>query len=50
MSFWRFPSVWAQFVTSFLLLARVPALEAAAVMQIMDRLGGTSFSCRPVWS
>src|SRR5882724_42483 len=44
MSFWRFPFfVWAQFVTSILLLLAFPPLEAAAVMQIMDRLGGTSF-------
>jgi cytochrome c oxidase subunit I len=44
MSFWRFPFfVWAQFVTSILLLLAFPPLEAAAVMQIMDRVGGTSF-------
>jgi len=35
--------VWAQFVTSFLLLLAFPALQAAAVLQIMDRLAGTSF-------
>jgi len=44
MSFWRFPFfVWAQFVTAFLLLLAFPPLEAAAVMQIMDRVAGTSF-------
>ena len=32
-----------QFVTSFLLLLAFPPLEAAAVMQLMDRLAGTSF-------
>ena len=35
--------VWAQFVTAFLLLLAFPPLEAAAVMQLMDRLAGTSF-------
>ena len=41
---WRFPFfVWAQFVTAFLLLLAFPPLEAAAVMQIMDRVAGTSF-------
>src|SRR5713101_2050218 len=35
--------VWAQFVTSFLLLLAFPPLEAAAVMQLMDNLAGTSF-------
>ena len=35
--------VWAQFVTSFLLLLAFPALQAAAVLQGMDRLAGTSF-------
>ena len=40
----RFPFfVWAQFVTAFLLLLAFPPLEAAAVMQLMDRLAGTSF-------
>jgi cytochrome c oxidase subunit I len=44
MSFWRFPFfVWAQFVTAFLLLLAFPPLEAAAVMQLMDRIAGTSF-------
>src|SRR6266480_2748254 len=35
--------VWAQFVTAFLLLLAVPPLEAAVVMQIMDRRASTSF-------
>jgi len=35
--------VWAQFVTAFLLLLAFPPLEAAAVLQIADRLAGTSF-------
>jgi cytochrome c oxidase subunit 1 len=35
--------VWAQFVTSFLLLLAFPALQAAAVLQGMDRLAKTSF-------
>lgn len=44
MSFFRMPFfVWAQLVTSFLLLLAFPPLEAAAVLQLMDRLAGTSF-------
>jgi cytochrome c oxidase subunit I len=35
--------VWAQFVTAFLLLLAFPPLEAAAVMQLMDKVAGTSF-------
>jgi cytochrome c oxidase subunit 1 len=35
--------VWAQFVTSFLLLLAFPPLEAAGFMQLMDRVAGTSF-------
>ena len=31
--------VWAQFVTAFLLLLAFPPLEAAIVMQLMDRVG-----------
>jgi cytochrome c oxidase subunit 1 len=34
---------WAQFVTSFLLLLAFPPLEAAGVLQLMDRLADTSF-------
>src|SRR6266403_1689940 len=35
--------VWAQFVTAFLLLLAFPPLEAAIVMQLMDRVAHTSF-------
>ena len=35
--------VWAQLVTAFLLLLAFPPLEAAAFLQLMDRLAGTSF-------
>jgi cytochrome c oxidase subunit 1 len=35
--------VWAQFITAFLLLLAFPPLEAAGVMQLMDRAFGTSF-------
>lgn len=35
--------VWAQLVTAFLLLLAFPPLEAAGVLQLMDRLVGTSF-------
>ena len=35
--------VWSQLVTAFLLLLAFPPLEAAAVMQLMDRVAGTSF-------
>ena len=35
--------VWAQFVTSFLLVLAFPPLEAAAIFQLMDRLAFTSF-------
>ena len=35
--------VWTQFVTSFLLVLAFPPLEAAGVLQLMDRLVGTSF-------
>ncbi len=35
--------VWAQLITSFLLLLAFPPLEAAGVLQLMDRLAGTSF-------
>ncbi|MDX1428881.1 MAG: cbb3-type cytochrome c oxidase subunit I [Rhodothermales bacterium] len=44
LTFFRLPFfVWAQFVTSFLLLLAFPPLEAAGVLQLMDRLVGTSF-------
>jgi cytochrome c oxidase subunit 1 len=35
--------VWAQLVTAFLLLLAFPPLEAAGVLQFMDRVAGTSF-------
>jgi len=39
MTWMRLPFfVWAQFVTAFLLLLAFPPLEAAAVMQLMDKL------------
>jgi cytochrome c oxidase subunit 1 len=44
MTYMRMPFfVWAQFVTSFLLLLAFPPLEAAGVLQLMDRVAGTSF-------
>ncbi len=44
LSFFRLPIfIWAQLVTSFLLLLAFPPLQAAAVFQMMDRLLGTSF-------
>src|SRR5262245_879088 len=44
MTLMRFPFfVWAQLVTSFLLLLAFPPLEAAGVLQLMDRVAGTSF-------
>src|SRR5512133_3368148 len=44
LTFLRCPFfVWAQFVTAFLLLLAFPPLEAAATLQLMDRLAGTSF-------
>ena len=35
--------VWGQFITAFLLILAFPPLEAAGVLQLMDRLAGTSF-------
>lgn len=44
MTLFRMPFfVWTQLVTSFLLLLAFPPLEAAGVLQLMDRLAGTSF-------
>jgi len=44
LSWFRLPFfVWAQFVTAFLLLLAFPPLEAAGVLQLMDRVAGTSF-------
>src|SRR4030095_6414894 len=35
--------VWTQLVTSFLLLLAFPPLEAAGILQLMDRVAHTSF-------
>src|SRR2546423_725333 len=44
MTWMRLPFfVSAQFVTAFLLLLAFPPLESAIVMQLMDRVAGTSF-------
>jgi cytochrome c oxidase subunit 1 len=44
MTWFRLPFfVWAQFITAFLLLLAFPALQAAAILQGMDRLADTSF-------
>jgi cytochrome c oxidase subunit 1 len=44
LTFMRFPFfVWVQLITAFLLLLAFPPLEAAAVLQLMDRLADTSF-------
>ena len=44
LTFMRLPFfVWSQLVTAFLLLLAFPPLEAAAVLQLMDRLADTSF-------
>src|SRR5436190_5438217 len=44
MTLMRMPFfVWAMLVTSFLLLIAFPPLQAAAILQLMDRVAGTSF-------
>jgi cytochrome c oxidase subunit 1 len=44
MTWMRLPFfVWAQFVTAFLLLLAFPPLEAAGLMQLMDKVAHTSF-------
>ncbi|MBI1873240.1 MAG: cbb3-type cytochrome c oxidase subunit I [Acidobacteria bacterium] len=44
LTFMRLPIfVWLQLVTAYLLLLAFPPLEAAAVLQLMDRVAGTSF-------
>ena len=44
MTWMRLPwFVWTQFVTAFLLLLAFPPLEAAAVLQLMDKVAHTSF-------
>jgi cytochrome c oxidase subunit 1 len=44
MTWMRMPFfVWAMLVTGFLLLLAFPPLEAAGLMQLMDRVGNSSF-------
>jgi cytochrome c oxidase subunit 1 len=44
MTWMRLPFfVWAQFVAAFLLLLAFPPMEAGTILQLMDRLAGTSF-------
>lgn len=44
MTWMRLPFFcWAQFVTAFLLLLAFPPLEAAGIMQLADKVLGTSF-------
>jgi cytochrome c oxidase subunit 1 len=44
LTFMRLPLfVWAQVVAALLLLLAFPSLQAASVLQLMDRLAGTSF-------
>ena len=44
LKFMRMPFlVWAQLVTSFLLVLAFPPLEVAGLMQFLDRVAGTSF-------
>jgi len=44
LTFMRLPyMIWSQLVTAFLLLLAFPPLEAAGILQLMDRVAGTSF-------
>ncbi len=44
MTFMRLPFfVWSQLVTAFLLVLAFPPLEAAGILQLLDRVIGTSF-------
>ncbi len=44
LTFMRLPFfVWSQLITSFLLLLAFPPLFAASILQLMDRVAGTSF-------
>ncbi|HWY41722.1 MAG TPA: cbb3-type cytochrome c oxidase subunit I [Chthoniobacterales bacterium] len=44
MTWMRLPFfVWTQFVAAFLLLLAFPPMEAGTVMQLLDRVAGTSF-------
>ena len=50
MTWMRLPFfVWAQLVASFLLLLAFPPLEAAGILQLMDRWQGRVSSCPRVW-
>jgi len=42
--------VWAQFVTAILLVFAFPVLQSGAILQLLDRVAGTSFICRRAWS
>jgi cytochrome c oxidase subunit 1 len=44
LTFMKLPFfVWTQMITAFLLILAFPVLEAAAILQLMDRLAHTSF-------
>ena len=44
LTFSRLPLfVWAQFITAIILLFAFPVLQAAAILQLLDRVAGTSF-------
>jgi cytochrome c oxidase subunit 1 len=44
MTWMRLPFfVWAEFVAAFLLLLAFPPMEVGTIMQLMDRIAGTSF-------
>jgi cytochrome c oxidase subunit I len=44
LTFMRLPYfIWAQLVSAFLLLLAFPPLQAAGIMQLMDRVAATSF-------
>jgi cytochrome c oxidase subunit I len=44
MTWMRLPFfVWTEFVAGFLLLLAFPPMEAGTIMQLMDRIAGTSF-------
>jgi len=44
MTWMRLPFfVWTEFVAAFLLLLAFPPMEAGTIMQLMDRVAGTSF-------
>jgi cytochrome c oxidase subunit I len=44
MTWMRLPFfVWTEFIAAFLLLLAFPPMEAGTIMQLMDRIAGTSF-------